>query len=331
MQSPPAAPEANPVRDPVPATAAPAATRALLLGIAAAAFFAVTFVLNRSMADAHGHWAWSASLRYYLMLPFLAAMLAVRGEWRALRRALRATPGAWVVWGTVGFVVFYAPLTAAGALAPAWVVAGTWPVTIVAGLLLSPLLYSDHRRRIPYRALLGSLVIVAGVLLLQAEQARAADPATAALGLLLVMIAAVAYPLGNRKMMHVLESSGSGPVDPFVRLAGMTLGSLPAWLLVSGFGYAQAGWPPAGQVMQAGVVALCSGIIATWLFFAATDAVGTQPVALAAVEATQAAEVPFALVLEAMLLGAAWPAPLSWLGLAVIVAGIIGYARLAGR
>ncbi|HEX7243886.1 MAG TPA: multidrug resistance efflux transporter family protein [Longimicrobiaceae bacterium] len=316
-------------------SAPPAATRALLLGVAAAAFFAVTFVLNRSMAVAHGHWAWSSSLRYYLMLPLLAAVLTLRGQWGALGAAWRVAPRAWVAWGTVGFVVFYVPITAAAGFAPAWVVAGTWPVTIVAGMLLAPLLYDDHRGRVPRRALAGSGVIVLGVLLLQAEQARLADWRTAAAGLLLVLASAVAYPLGNRKMMLVLEERGgeSGPsaVDPFVRLTAMTLGSVPAWLLVSAYGWAQAGWPSGSQAAQAGVVAVSSGVVATWLFFAATDRVRREPVALAGVEATQAAEVPFTLLLEAALLGAVWPAPMGMAGLAVIVGGILWYARLTAR
>ncbi len=308
-----------------------ASGRALLLGLAAAAFFAVTFVLNRSMAVADGHWAWSAALRFLIMLPLLAVVLTARRQWPALRQAWAAAPGAWLLWGMVGFVVFYAPLTFAATLAPAWVVAGTWPVTIVAGMLLAPLIYADHRRAIPRPALISSLTIIVGVVLLQVEQARLADWRSALLGLGLVLISAVAYPLGNRKMMLHLEppAYAGPPVEPFVRLAGMTLGSLPAWLLVSGYGYSAAGWPAAGQVVQAGIVALSSGIIATALFFAATDLVRRQPVALAGVEATQAAEVPFTLLLEAALLGAVWPSPLGWSGLAVIVLGIVWYARLA--
>jgi drug/metabolite transporter (DMT)-like permease len=330
------------------------ATRPLILSIAAAAFFSVTFVLNRSMALADGHWAWSSSLRFYLTLPFLAVVLTVRGQWGALRDALRAAPRAWLVWGTVGFVVFYAPLTAASNLAPAWLVAGIWEFAIVAGLLLSPFIYTDHRRRIPRRALVASSIIVAGVLLLQLQNVRTADWRTAALGLALVLVAAFAYPLGNRKMMLALEAHdelphpegatladlspagvvpditipATGGVDTFMRVTGMTLGSIPAWILVSLYGWARVGLPPAGQVMQAGIVALSSGIIATWLFFAATDMVRRDPVALAGVEAAQGTEVVFALVLEMLILGTAMPGPLGLVGLAVIVAGMVAYARL---
>lgn len=39
--------------------------------------------------------------------------------------------------------------------------------------------------------------------------------------------------LGNRKMMLVVEERRLA-VDPFVRLAAMTLGSLPIWILLGG-------------------------------------------------------------------------------------------------
>jgi drug/metabolite transporter (DMT)-like permease len=307
------------------------ASRALLVSVASAAFFSVVFVLNRSMAQASGHWAWSSSLRFFLMLPPLALVLTARSQWGALREAWRAAPRAWLTWGTIGFVVFYATLTAAGALAPGWMVAGTWAINIVAGLLLAPLLYTDHRRRVPRRALLASVVVVGGVVLLQLEHARAADWRTAGAGLLLVLVAAVAYPLGNRRMMLTLEERGMSATDTFVRLTAMTLGSLPAWILIALYGFAQAGPPPGGQVVQAGIVALSAGVIATWLFFAATEAVRRDPVALAGVEAAQAAEVPCALGLEMLLLGAAAPAALGWVGLGIIVAGIVAYALLTAR
>lgn len=177
----------------------------------------------------------------------------------------------------------------------------------------------------------GSLAIVVGVLLLQVEQASRADWRSTLLGLGLVLVGAIAYPLGNRKMMLHLEPPAyrGAPAPPFVRLAGMTLGSLPAWLLVSLYGYSAAGWPAAGQVAQAGIVALSSGVIATALFFAATDLVRREPVALAGAEATQAAEVPFTLLLEALILGAVWPTPLGWTALVIIVLGILWYARRA--
>lgn len=299
-----------------------------MLGLCSAAFFAVTFVLNRNMATANGHWAWSSSLRFFLMLPLLAIVLTMRGQWPALRAVWQSSPWGWILWGTVGFGIFYATLTTAAAYAPAWVVAGTWPVTIVAGLLLAPLLYQDARRYVPRKAVLNSLAILGGVFLLQAGQIQGGSFSSVLIGLILVLISAVAYPLGGRKSMLLVERSGA-KADSFVRLTALTLGSLPAWLIVAGYGYTAAGWPQPAQILQCGIIALCSGVIATFLLFAAMDAVRKTPSGMAAVEATQAAETVFTLVLEALLLGIHWPGTLGLTGLAIILIGIIRYARIS--
>jgi len=140
----------------------------LALGLAASAFFSVSFVLNRQMAEADGHWTWSAALRFLMMMPVLAIVIGLRRQWARLWEMWRVSPLGWCLWGTLGCGVFYATLTAACAVSPAWVVAATWPVAIVIGILLGPLLYDDHRRRIPRRALCYSLMITVGVMLRQA-------------------------------------------------------------------------------------------------------------------------------------------------------------------
>ncbi len=117
--------------------------RLLGLGLLAAALFSVTFILNRSMSLSGGHWAWSASLRYLdtaalLMLwivlrhgvPYLAALL------RLFRRQL----GFWLVAGSIGGGVFYGSICYAAGHAPAWVVAATWQVTVLATPLVLRLL-----------------------------------------------------------------------------------------------------------------------------------------------------------------------------------------------
>ncbi|MER2114107.1 MAG: multidrug resistance efflux transporter family protein, partial [Solibacillus isronensis] len=98
----------------------------ILIGILAALFFAVTFVLNHSMELEGGSWLWSSSLRYFFMLPFLIAIVAIRGKggFRLLSNEMKEHPGAWLVWSFVGFVLFYAPLTFAAAFGPGWLVSG---------------------------------------------------------------------------------------------------------------------------------------------------------------------------------------------------------------
>jgi drug/metabolite transporter (DMT)-like permease len=299
--------------------------KALLLGLAAAAFFSVSFVLNRRMAQADGHWAWSAALRFLMMMPVLALVIGIRGKWRQFREMWNASPWGWCLWGMLSCGLFYAPLVAACAVAPAWLVAATWPVSIVIGILLGPLMYRDHRRAIPRSALFFSVLITGGVLMLQAGELAAGVRGELLLGLVLVLVSAIAHPVGNRGSMLLLEKA-SFRADPILRLSLLILGSLPLWLLLCGWGWLQAGPPSAGQWSGIGIVA-ATGLIATPLFYAAADRVSRDPRQLAAVEATQAGEIVFTLVFEAILIGVHPPTPLGWLGLSLILAGFLLHAR----
>lgn len=68
---------------------------------------------------------------------------------------------------------------------------------------------------------------------------------------------------------------------------------------------------------------ISSGIIATILFFIATDRVRDNQGKLAAVEATQSAEIIFVIIGEMILLGIPLPAPLALIGLLVIIFGML--------
>ena len=296
----------------------------LVIGLAAAAFFSVSFVLNRQMARADGHWAWTAALRFLMMFPVLAAVIVLRGQGRRFARMWKASPGGWILWGLFSCVLFYAPMVAACAVAPAWLVAATWPVSIVIGILLGPWIYHDHRRAIPRAALFFSILITTGVFLLQVGEVRGGNPRDLLVGLLLVLVSATAHPIGNRRSMLLLEKAGLRS-DPILRLSLLILGSLPFWLLLCGWAWLRSGPPSSGQCLSTGVVA-ATGLLATPLFFAATDRVSREPNKLAAVEATQAAEILFTLVFEALWIGIQAPAPLAWVGLGFIFAGFLLHA-----
>lgn len=296
----------------------------LALGMAAAAFFSVSFVLNRRMAQNEGHWAWSSSLRFLFMLPPLLAVVGLRGQWRRMLELWKRSPVGWIVWGSLGCGVFYTTLTAACALSPAWVVAATWPVAIVIGILLGPVLYHGMRGRIPRMALIYSLVIVAGVLLLQVAEFRHGLSGQVGAGLLLVLVSATAHPIGNRKSMMLLDSEENRP-DSILRLTLMILGSLPLCLMLCVWGHAAAGLPSGGQLSTIGIVA-AAGLIATPLFYAASDRVTRDPSALAAIESTQAAEIVFTLILEALFLNFRPPDAWGWIGLFLILGGILLHA-----
>ena len=61
---------------------------AIGVALLAALFFTFTYVLNRAMASAGGHWAWTASLRYLLTLPMLLPLMRWQG---GAARSVRGT------------------------------------------------------------------------------------------------------------------------------------------------------------------------------------------------------------------------------------------------
>ncbi|MED0678530.1 multidrug resistance efflux transporter family protein [Aneurinibacillus thermoaerophilus] len=304
--------------------------RPIFLGICAAFFFAFTFVLNREMELSGGSWIWSASLRYVFMIPFLFFFFLVmtRKKFGSLLQEMRKQPGAWLLWSFVGFGLFYAPLCFAAAYGPGWLIAGTWQITIISGSLIVPLFYETIqtakgtikvRRRIPFKGLAMSIIILFGVALMQFEHASQLSPKDVWLGVLPVIMASFAYPLGNRKVMEMCE----GRLDAYQRVLGMTLASLPLWLILSFYGFFTVGLPSKGQITQSILVAIFSGVIATVLFFRATDMARGNMQMLAAVEATQSMEVLFAVAGELVVLASPFPSGLSWIGMLLVIIGMI--------
>ncbi len=300
----------------------------IALGILASMFFAVTFILNRSMELAGGSWMWSASLRFLFMVPFLLIIVLVRRNMKQVLIEMKKHPIQWFSWSFVGFVLFYAPLTYAASYGSGWLVAGTWQITIVAGILVAPLFYSTvqtrlgpikKRHRIQTRALLISTIILAGVILIQWQKASDLSWNEVFIGILPVLLASFAYPLGNRKMMEICD----GRLDTFQRVFGMTLASLPFWIMICLFAIPNVGLPSSGQVIQSFIVAVCSGVIATTLFFIATDRVRRHQSKLASVEATQSTQVLFVLAGEGIFLSSPLPNTIAWIGMMLIITGII--------
>ena len=60
-------------------------------------------------------------------------------------------------------------------------------------------------------------------------------------------------------------------------LLAMTIGSLPFWLLLSIIATVRVGLPSTTQVLQASLVSLFSGLIATVIFFEGTRLVKEHP------------------------------------------------------
>ena len=308
---------------------------AIGVALLAALFFTFTYVLNRAMSNAGGHWAWTASLRYLLTLPMLLPLMRWQGGIAPVWRALRAYPLAWLACSGIGFVVFYMLLAYAADSGPSWLIAGSFQFTVVAGMLCAPLLYrgehaGDARRRIPRAALAVGVVILAGVLLLQLGTAHGALDRDGWIALACVLASAVLYPVGNRLLLLHLERTGE-TLNATQRVFGMTLASQPLWLLVGAFAWQRAGAPSVDQVWLAAGVALTAGVVATILFFHATGMVRDNPVALGAAEAMQAAELLFATLLGVRFLHEPWPHGIALWGALLVVAGISAFAWVVAR
>jgi MFS family permease len=258
------------------------------------------------------------------MLPILLIIVAIRGNLIDLLKEIKSNLLQWLLWSTIGFGLFYATLTYGANYGPSWLVASTFEFTIIAGMFIGPLLdKKGQRKSISKASLLFSILIFLGILLMQISEAQSTSLNTMLLGTIPVLIGAIAYPLGNRKMMKISNNR----LDAFQRTLGMTLCSMPFWIILSLFGYLDNGLPTDSQLFQTFLVAICSGVIATLLFFSATDFVHQDHKALAAVEATQAMEVIFTLVGEILILQAALPNVYSCIGIVMVVIGMILHSR----
>lgn len=305
--------------------------RIILIGVAAALFFSSTFVLNRAMSLDGGHWVWSASLRYAWMLLLLVAGLGVLRP-GLLRQSLALYKSHWPFWtvaGSVGFGLFYALLTFSASYAPGWVVATTWQCTILA----TPLVLLAFGRRVPLRALALTLLVFAGVVLVNVEQGETRPVSDILLGALPVLAAAFAYPMGNQLVWEARTGRGRfiprllGPAmdNAFCRVLLLTLGSIPLWIVLI---LATSPPPPSGgQLLNTALVALFSGVAATSLFLYARHLAGGAA-ELAAVDCTQSMEVVFSLAGETLLLGGMLPGPTGWAGLGLTILGLMLYIRV---
>ncbi|MBN2751094.1 MAG: multidrug resistance efflux transporter family protein [Rhodospirillaceae bacterium] len=303
----------------------------MFVGALAALFFSTTFVLNRAISLDGGHWFWTAALRYAWMIGFLCAGYLISGKGRALIGVFHLFTRYWKFWcvtGSIGFGVFYAPLSFAASYAPGWMVATTWQTTI----LCTPLVLRAFGHRVPMRALALTGLIFCGVVLVNIEHARLTSTTEVLLAALPVLLAAFAYPLGNQmlwearigthpRLPHIVDPALD---DPFARVLLLSLGSVPFWLILGTITLPPP--PPTDQIVTTAFVALFSGVIATSLFLYARH-IATSPAELAAADCTQALEVVFSLAGEVWLLGGALPSIMGWAGLALTIIGLLAYLR----
>jgi hypothetical protein len=295
--------------------------QALILGLAASLLFSVTFIVNRLMSVNGGSWIWSSSLRFYWMLPFFLIIVAYQGGLKGLFAEIKQDITQWLVWSTIGFGLFYAPLTFAAAYAPSWLIAGTWQFTIIAGIILAPFInrnVANTKDGFRSSAVFSSIIFF-GIIILQIGHAQIIPAESVLKGAAPVIVAAFAYPLGNRKMMQLTN----GRLNVYQRVLGMILCSMPFWTMLSIYEVTVGkSIPTNGQYIQTFVIAIFSGVMATVLFFSATDIARADEKQLAAVEATQSTEVLFAFVGEVLILGSPLPGVYSVAGMVLVMVGM---------
>jgi drug/metabolite transporter (DMT)-like permease len=289
--------------------------KAVACGILSSLFFAFTFVLNRSMNLSGGTYLWSAALRYIFMLPILYTLVKFNKGTKKVYNSIRMYPKGWFIWSIIGFGMFYLPLSFVSNYGPSWFAAGSWQITIVAGVLLTPL----WGQKLPIKNLILSCVILVGVFILTYENSTDIKTTQSIVCTVAILIAAFSYPLGNRKMMDICDQK----LNTTERVFGMTLCSMPFWVLVAFFAFGDSGLPSLLQIIQSLFVAIFSGVVATILFFRATNMIKDNIKYLAVVEATQSFEVIFTLLGGLLFLGD--PSP-TWLGIIGLIFIVLGMA-----
>ncbi|MEZ7820831.1 MAG: multidrug resistance efflux transporter family protein, partial [Patescibacteria group bacterium] len=103
----------------------------------------------------------------------------------------------------------------------------------------------------------------------------------------------------------------------------MTVMSAPFWIIISFIALATYGLPSSNQFVQVIIVTIFSSIIATILFFKATNMERDNPTGLALVESTIAAQVPLSLITGVLILGDRIPSGIGLIGILFIIIGII--------
>ncbi len=306
--------------------------RLIALGTLSALFFSSTFILNRAMSLAGGHWAWSASLRFGYMLIFLIVLILITQGRKALADIKNVFLQYWRFWilaGTIGFGIFYSLVTFSASFAAAWVVATTWQVTILA----TPIVLHFFGRKVPNTGLLFTGIIFIGILLVNIEHAQVTSLRDVFFSAAPILVAAFAYPIGNqlvwearlgenKRLPHITH-----PIleNGLARVLVLTLGSLPFWILFLALASPPA--PSRGQLLSTVLVALFSGVIATTIFLYARH-LCKQSYEIAAVDATQSMEVIFSLIGEIIFLRGALPSVLGLIGVALTMLGLGAYMSI---
>jgi len=279
----------------------------MALALLSSAFLSAGMIVNSLNAFNGASWAWTAALRYLLALPVLFIIVTFRGGLKSLMIVIKKIPLTFIIWGCLGFGIYYALLSYGVSIAPGWLVTAAFMTTVLAGIILAPLIYDDHRAQVSKKAVILSLALVLSLALMQLDRIKNIENVGLALAsAAMAVVAAFLWPLGNRKMLLKLEKAEI-VLDPMQRVLGMSIGSIPILLVLSVYGFCSSGMPTTTQLETSFLAVLLAGVIGSVLFFKAMQLAGKDYFTLLTVEALQATSVLFTLFGEMVFKHSAWP------------------------
>lgn len=302
------------------------------MGLIAAMFFTATFLINRSISIDGGHWFWSASLRFIFTVLMMSVVIIVFKGFNFFIDVLKDYKKHFIFWniaGTLGFGIFYAMICFAADFSPAWMVATTWQLTIIASLFV----LAFYGKKLSKKIWFFTILIFIGVCLVNFSSFDINELKTVLIGFIAVLVAAFAYPIGNQ-MVWEEKSKRHKNLDfkidvlenAFAKVFLMTLGSFPVWLSL--FFILDIDFLPTnGQILSVSVISLLSGVVATSIFlYARSKADDSKKIMI--VDATQSGEVVFALLGEMLFLNLAMPSFIAMLGVVITIIGLIVITKI---
>ncbi len=302
--------------------------RLVTLGLVAATFFSSTFILNRLMSLEGGHWAWTSALRWLYVAIYITIWLLINNIEKFII-AIRIFRKSWSVWFISGtsYGIAYTLGCFSILHAPGWIIATVWQITIVA----TPAVLFFFGKRVPTRGIIFITLIFLGILLIQAEQMNSGvELHELVLGIIPIILASFLWPAGNQFVKEATQGTHSRIqhiTDVIAKNATVctlliSLGSIPFWsvLLV----ITKPGLPTKGQLLNTAIVAISSGVIGM-IFFLKARQLAKTPYQIAAVDATQAWEIPCVILGEMILFSGIRPHFLGMVGITLVMIGIILY------
>ncbi len=276
-----------------------------------------------------GHWAWTGALRWFYVAIYITIWLLISdtGKFITAMRILRKSWSVWFISGTSGCGIAYALLCFSAAYAPGWIIATAWQITIFA----TPLILFCFGKRVPIRRITLITLIFLGILLVQVESVNEGLYwHELILGVIPVLFASFFWPLGNQFVKEATQGTHSRIQHIADVLAGnatvctllISLGSVPFWFVL--LTVTKPGLPTKGQLLNTAIIAVSSGVIGM-IFFLRARRLAKTPYQVTAVDATQAGEIPFAMLGETIFLSGALPHFLDIVGVALVVLGIVLY------